>query len=55
MFNLFKKKSEIDVLKEQYKKVMEEAYKLSTINRTESDAKYAAADRIMNKIQMLQQ
>ena len=55
MFNLFKKKSEIEVLKEQYKKVMEEAYKLSTINRTESDAKYAEADRIMNKIQSLQQ
>lgn len=55
MFSIFKKKSEIDVLKNQYKKLMEEAYKLSTINRTESDAKYAEADRIMNKIQTLQQ
>jgi hypothetical protein len=53
MFNLFKKRSEVEVLKNQYKKLMEEAYKLSTIDRTASDAKYAEADAVMNKIQAL--
>ncbi len=53
MFNFFKKKSEIEVLRDQYKKLMNEAFKLSTINRTESDKKYAEADAVMNKIQGL--
>ncbi len=53
MFNLFKKKSEIEVLEATYKRLMQEAYKLSTSNRTQSDAKYAEADAIMNKIQVL--
>lgn len=53
MFNIFKKKSPVDVLNAQYKKLMEEAYQLSTSNRTKSDAKYAEADAIMNKIQEL--
>jgi hypothetical protein len=30
MFNLFKKKSEIDKLQDSYKKLMEEAYKLQS-------------------------
>ncbi len=54
MFNLFKKKSEAEVLQAKYKKVMEEAYKLSKINRTASDAKYAEADEVLKAIQLLE-
>lgn len=53
MFNFFKKKSEIDILKEQYSKIMKEAYELSKVNRTKSDAKYAEAETIMIKIENL--
>lgn len=54
MFNIFKKKSKLDVLKTQYKRLIEEAYRLSTINRTESDKKYAEAESIMNQLEHLQ-
>jgi len=53
MFGLFKKKSKKDVLNAQYKKLLEEAYKLSTSNRTKSDAKYAEAEELMKKIETL--
>ena len=53
MFGLFKKKSEVDKLQEKYKKVMEEAYKLQSINRTDSDTKYKEADDILNEIEAL--
>ncbi|WP_299061966.1 Lacal_2735 family protein [uncultured Polaribacter sp.] len=54
MFGLFKKKSEVEKLQESYKKVMEEAYKLQSINRTDSDKKYKEADDILKKIEGLQ-
>ena len=50
MFGLFKKKSEIEKLQDQYKKLMEEAYKLQSINRSESDQKYLEADNILKEI-----
>lgn len=50
MFGLFKKKSEIEKLQDQYKKLMEEAYKLQSINRSDSDQKYLEADNILKKI-----
>ncbi len=53
MFNLFKKKSATSALEAKYKKVMEEAFKLSKINRTASDVKYAEADEIQKEIQLL--
>ena len=53
MFGIFKKKSEVDKLQEQYKKVMEEGYKLQSINRTDSDTKYKEADDILKKIEAL--
>ena len=53
MFGIFKKKSEADKLQEKYKKVMEEAYKLQSINRTDSDSKYKEADDILKKIDAL--
>lgn len=50
MFGLFKKKSEIEKLQNQYKKLMEEAFKLQSINRSESDQKYLEADNILKEI-----
>jgi len=54
MFGLLKKKNEVDKLQEKYKKIMEEAYKLQSSNRTESDSKYKEADDILKKIEAIQ-
>jgi hypothetical protein len=55
MFGIFKKKSEVDKLQEKYKKVMEEGFKLQSINRTESDTKYKEADDILKEIEALKE
>jgi hypothetical protein len=54
MFNLFKKKSEIEKLQDSYKKLMEEGFKLQSINRSDSDQKYFEADAILKKIEQIQ-
>jgi uncharacterized protein Yka (UPF0111/DUF47 family) len=54
MFNLFKKKSPIDRLYEQHEKCLAEAHRLSTSNRTASDAKYQEAESLMNEIKKLE-
>ncbi len=53
MFGLFKKKSEIDKLREQYKKLQEESFRLSKTNRSESDKKLAEAEEVYKKIEAL--
>jgi hypothetical protein len=53
MFGLFKKKSEKEKLKELYAKKLEEAYKLSHSNRTQSDSLLAEAEEIAKKIELL--
>ena len=53
MFGLFNKKPEIDRLNEQYKKLLEESYKLSHVNRAASDQKAAEADAILRRIDSL--
>ena len=53
MFRLFKKKTEKEKLEGQYEKLLEEAYKLSTVNRSASDAKTAEADVVLKKIAAL--
>ena len=53
MFGLFKKKSEKEKLEEKYKKLMEDGYKLQSINRSDSDQKYLEADNILKKIELL--
>ncbi|MBB6324945.1 transcription elongation GreA/GreB family factor [Algoriphagus iocasae] len=55
MFGLFKKKSEMELLQEKYKKLQEEAYKLSTVNRTASDKKQAEAEEVLDQIKKLEQ
>lgn len=54
MFGLFKKKSEKEKLEDQYEKLLKEAHRLSTINRTDSDAKAAEADAVLKKIESME-
>lgn len=55
MFGLFKKKSEVEKLHQEYKKLLHEAFKLQSVNRSESDQKYAEADALLQKITVLEQ
>lgn len=55
MFSLFKGKSELDKLNDKYKKLLAEAHKLSTSNRTLSDQKTAEANEVLNQIEALNQ
>tara|TARA_Y100000389_G_C17431098_1_gene502676 strand:+ start:43 stop:228 length:186 start_codon:yes stop_codon:yes gene_type:complete len=50
MFGLFNKKSPIDKLHAEYQKLMEESFRLSTIDRSASDAKRAKAEDISKRI-----
>jgi hypothetical protein len=54
MFSLFKKKSEKEKLEAQYKKLLDESYKLSHTNRTASDLKAAEANEVLKKIEALE-
>ncbi|MGB5942794.1 MAG: Lacal_2735 family protein [Leeuwenhoekiella sp.] len=53
MFGIFKKKTETEKLQVQYEKLMKEAFDLSKSNRSASDDKYAAADKVMKKMEAL--
>ena len=54
MFGLFKKKkTDIELLEAQYEKLQREAYQLSTSNRKLSDQKYAEAQEVLKKIDLL--
>ena len=54
MFGIFKKKSEVEKLQDQYKKKMKEGYDLQSIDRSASDQKYVEANEILQKIDALQ-
>jgi hypothetical protein len=54
MFGLFKKKSELEVLQQKYEKLLSEAHRLSTVNRSESDKKIGEADLILKQMEALQ-
>ena len=43
----------MEKLQKKYNKLMEEGYKLSTINRKLSDEKYAEADEILKQIEAI--
>ncbi|MFK8044693.1 MAG: Lacal_2735 family protein [Crocinitomicaceae bacterium] len=53
MFDFFKKKSQVEVLQDKYAKLLKEAHALSTVNRTESDAKVAEAEEVATIIDEL--
>ena len=50
---LFKRKSKEEKLNDLYQKKLAEAYKMSTVNRTESDRLTKEADDILNQIKEL--
>jgi hypothetical protein len=54
MFGLFKKKSEVERLQDEFKKLSEESFRLSRSNRRESDKKAEEADEVMKRIEALQ-
>lgn len=54
MFKFFKKKSKVDILNQKYMNLQQEAFKLSTTNRTQSDLKYAEADEVLKEIEAIQ-
>ncbi|CAH8283376.1 hypothetical protein EV196_102337 [Mariniflexile fucanivorans] len=53
MFNLFRKKSEIEKLESNFKKLMREWHDLSSVNRKLSDEKYALAQALIPRIEQL--
>ena len=55
MFGLFKKKSETEKLQLKYKKLMEEAHRLSTTNRSASDDKTFEANEVLKEIEKLKE
>lgn len=53
MFGLFKKKSELETLRNKYRSLMEESFILSKSNRSASDKKIAEAELVMIEIELL--
>lgn len=53
MFNIFKKKSEIEKLQDKYKKLLAEAHSLSQRDRKAGDQKMADAEDVAQKIEKL--
>lgn len=53
MFGVFKKKSALEKLQIEHKKVLEQAFKLSKTDRSASDALYAKANDIEKEIDQL--
>lgn len=51
MFGLFKSKEQ--KLRDKYKKLILESFRLSKINRKASDEKYAEAEEVMKEIESL--
>jgi hypothetical protein len=54
MFGIFNKETPKDKLEKQYKKLIDEAYKLSHSNRAASDKKQAEAEAVLKKIEELE-
>ena len=50
----FTRKTKNEKLNDQYKKKLEQAYKMSTSNRTESDRLTAEANEILEEIKKLE-
>lgn len=53
MFNFFRKKSELEKLEFQFKKLLEEWHDLSKTNRKLSDQKYVMAQELVPRIEKL--
>jgi len=53
MFTIFKKKNPIEKLEAKHAKLLEEWHKLSSVNRTASDLKFAEAQEVAALIEDL--
>lgn len=53
MFNPFKKKTERERLQAEYRKLLEESFRLSTTDRRASDLKRAEAEAVMQRLEAL--
>ena len=53
MFGIFKTKTPVEKLPDRYKKLLSEWHDLSNTNRSESDAKYAEAQQVLDEIDKL--
>ncbi|MFM6960383.1 MAG: Lacal_2735 family protein [Schleiferiaceae bacterium] len=53
MFSLFRKKSELERLTEQYQSLLEASFKLSTTDRKASDLNRAEAEALVPRIDEL--
>ena len=49
----FRKKTRTEILQSKYEKLMKEWHRLSTVNRSASDEKYAEAQQILDQIEAL--
>ena len=54
MFNLFKKKSEKEILQKKYEKLMKEAHVLSSTNRKLSDDKVFEAEKVLKQMDKIE-
>tara|TARA_R110001632_G_C11310228_1_gene414596 strand:+ start:1241 stop:1411 length:171 start_codon:yes stop_codon:yes gene_type:complete len=54
MFGIFKNKSKEEKLQEKYNGLMKEWHTLSSINRSESDKKYAESQEVLEELVALQ-
>jgi hypothetical protein len=54
MFSFLKKKSKLEILHENYKKLQQEAFRLSTTSRVQSDQKYAEAQEVLKQIEAIE-
>lgn len=55
MFGIFKKKSKVEQLNDRYRKLQQEAFRLSTVNRAQSDKKHAEAEEVLKEVEALRQ
>ena len=53
MFSIFKKKSERERLEAEYRSLLAEAHRLSTISRAASDLKRAEAEEVIKRLEQL--
>lgn len=53
-FNLFRKKSPLEVLENRYNQLLKEAHALSRTNRMESDQKMSEAEEVLRQIRELE-
>jgi len=55
MIKLFRKKTPLQKLEEQYDKLIQESYKMSTIDRAKSDTLAYEANEVLEQIKKLKQ